>query len=244
MREELHASAVDLLVSGCNELKRTETYKLFNRLKTAAPDGITLNQPPTIVVPAPQSDGYFPLCGIDKMAILVGFGRLGHPTGYVCESLDPTPDDVINGLIAVGCIFPEGTRFALPSPAFCRQYSWKSKSGQCTIVTSEGIVFRAQVDTETRELCIQAFGVPGKDAIFVEDPEKRKELKLDGYHCGPNQISVHHWVAGAFGLSLKSSGGIDHLNRIPSDNRIVNLRSAEKEEQFMNKSNRITYYSP
>ena len=135
--------------------------------------------------------------------------------------------------------------FALPSPAFCDKYKVKSKLGQCIIVMSEGIVFRATVDKETRELCIMAYGVPGKDA-HIKDPEVRKELKLDApyYHLGPCTVHVHLWVAGAFGLNIRSEGGIDHLNRITSDNRVVNLYSANRKEQAMNQTNNITYYKP
>ena len=153
---------------------------------------------------------------------------------------------MISGLIAHGCIFPEGTRFALPdkSPTFRRKYpDWKPKPGQCTIATSEGIVFRATVDKETRELCIKAYGFPAKDA-HSEDPEVREEHRLDAYLFGPDKIQIHSWVAGAFGLSLMSSGGIDHLNRIRSDNRVVNLYSANSKEQGMNQTNNITYYYP
>ena len=74
---ELQTSVDDLHVSGFSEEKRRETHGKYNQFITAMPNGTMLPEPPRSVVPAPQTDVYFPLCGIDKIPIPNGFKKKG-----------------------------------------------------------------------------------------------------------------------------------------------------------------------
>ena len=230
--EELNARVADFLESPTepNRLAANEAYNI------AASSGFTFSHPPTSAIPPPRTDSHNPFCGSEKKPIPAGYDGTrgkGPPTGKICESTEPTVDEVIDGLIGYGCNFDEDDMFAHPHPDF----TTKVKSNQRVIVSSDGVVYLGTVDEDTNELSIKAFGVPAKDAHDMGPWPNGK------YQCGPGNTFVHLWVAAAFGLDLQSGGGIDHRNRIPGDNRVVNLYSATRFEQNRNQGSSISYYN-
>lgn len=72
----------------------------------------------------------------------------------------------------------------------------------------------------------------------------KKQTTMDGYYCvnlkinkKPKQISVHRLVATTW-LLHPTTGNItvDHINRVKTDNRAVNLRWATSREQNQNRA--------
>jgi len=194
--------------------------------------------PPHKPVPPPQIDDVNTFSGPSRVPTVNGYGQLGQPTGFICSSGIPTGEDVVRGAVATGCRFGDLSMYAdFPHCELGRHL----KSNQIEIAMSTGVVFRGTVEQKTNELCIKCFGISEGDA-HIHDPEERADLKLDDYKTSPRGGSnLHQYIAAAFGLELASAGGIDHLNRIKSDNRVVNLYSATSKEQSFNRSCQIPY---
>ena len=230
--EDLKARVADFLESPTEE-KRLAANEAYN---ISASSGFTFSHPPDSAIPPPRSDSHNPFCGSEKKPIPGGYDGsrgIGPPTGKICESTEPTAEEMIDGLIGYGCNFGEDDMVAHAHPDFTAKA--KVKSNQLVIVSSDGVVYCGTVDEDTNELSIKAFGVPAKDA-HVMGPKVK-------YQCGPGGAKVHLWVAAAFGMDLQSPGGIDHRNRNPGDNRVVNLYSATRIEQSQNQSKNISYYN-
>jgi len=198
--------------------------------------GVSFPYPPHKPVPPPQIDDVNTLSGPSRVPTISSYDRIGLPTGIICNSGIPTGEDVVHGALAVGCRFGDLSMYAdFPHCELGRHL----KSNQIEIAMSTGVVFRGTVEQKTNELCIKCFGISERDA-HIDDPEERANLKLDIYKSLGN-CSIHSCIAAAFGLDRESTGGIDHLNRIKSDNRVVNLYSATSKEQSFNRSCQIPY---
>mmetsp|Transcript_17166 Transcript_17166/g.29105 ORF Transcript_17166/g.29105 Transcript_17166/m.29105 type:complete len:260 (+) Transcript_17166:276-1055(+) len=210
--------------------------------------GVSFPYPPHKPVPPPQIDDVNTFSGPSRVPTVNGYGQLGQPTGFICSSGIPTGEDVVHGALAVGCRFGDLSMYADVPLAFYRKLGIKDlEPHQIEIAMSTGVVFRGTVDRGTvdqpsNELCIKCFGISEGDA-HIHDPEERADLKLDDYKTSPRGGSnLHQYIAAAFGLELASAGGIDHLNRIKSDNRVVNFHSATRQEQQTNRTVAISYY--
>mmetsp|Transcript_17165 Transcript_17165/g.29103 ORF Transcript_17165/g.29103 Transcript_17165/m.29103 type:complete len:253 (+) Transcript_17165:276-1034(+) len=202
--------------------------------------GVSFPYPPHKPVPPPQIDDVNTFSGPSRVPTVNGYGQLGQPTGFICSSGIPTGEDVVHGALAVGCRFGDLSMYADVPLAFYRKLGIKDlEPHQIEIAMSTGVVFRGTVEQKTNELCIKCFGISERDA-HIDDPEERANLKLDIYKSLGN-CSIHSCIAAAFGLDRESTGGIDHLNRIKSDNRVVNLYSATSKEQSFNRSCQIPY---
>mmetsp|Transcript_14469 Transcript_14469/g.29581 ORF Transcript_14469/g.29581 Transcript_14469/m.29581 type:complete len:359 (-) Transcript_14469:128-1204(-) len=223
------------------EANRQKTIKAYN----ACVDkwgGVSFPHPPHKPVPPPQIDDVNTFSGPSRVQTINGYTRIGQPTGVICNSGIPTGEDVVRGAAATGCRFGDLSMYADVPPEFYCELGHHLKSNEIEIAMSTGVVFRGTVDQTSNELCIKCFGISERDA-HINDPEERANLKLDDYKCGPRGIfGVHQYIAAAFGLERASTGGIDHLNRIKSDNRVVNLYSATRKEQNNNRNIVISYY--
>jgi len=227
-------------VAAFEEYKSEGNCQKANNAYNACKDkweGVTFPHPPHKYVPPPQIDVVNTLSGPSRVQPVNGYGNAvgGHPSGFICRSGTPTGEDVLHAAAAVGCRFGDLSMYAYLPPEVYRKHGYHLKSNQIEIAMSNGVIFRGTVDLPSNELCISCSGISERDA---------QEIKLDSYQRSPvGAANVHTLIAAAFGLDLESTGGIDHLNRKRSDNRVVNLHSATSKEQTTNRTCVISYYN-
>jgi hypothetical protein len=70
----------------------------------------------------------------------------------------------------------------------------------------------------------------GKVAGILDTNGYRK-IRVDNRHLGGEHVIAWLWVHGEY-----LPGGIDHINRVRDDNRLVNLRKATKSQQQVNRT--------